>query len=119
MIGVLVGMAAIVLGTWFRMPTLAPIVVGVVIGWLVTNPARKAALAGALAWGGVLLVGTARGDGIGALSATLGGAMGVPAWVLPIVTLLYPAVLAASAAWLSSMIRGRLDSLRTAPNTST
>lgn len=107
MISVLFGMAAILLGTWLGMPTLAPIVTGLVMGFVVTTPTRKAALAGALAWGGVLLAGVVRGDAIQALSETLGGAMGVPSWAVIVLTVVYPAILAASAAWLSFMIRSR------------
>lgn len=108
MISVLLGMAAIVAGTWLGAPTLTPILVGVAMGFLVpANPARRAALAGFLAWAGVLLARTLRGDEIGALSGTLGGAMGVPSWAIVLVTLLYPTILAASAAWLSHLAARR------------
>ena len=108
MISVLLGMAAIVAGTWLGAPTLTPILVGVAMGFLVpANPARRAALAGFLAWAGVLLARTLRGDEIGALSGTLGGAMGVPSWAIVLVTLFYPAILAASAAWLSHLAARR------------
>ena len=108
MIGVLLGMAAIVVGTRFGAPTMTPIVVGLAMGLLLpTNPARRAALAGVLAWAGLLLGRAVRGDEIGALSETLGGAMGVPSWAIVLVTLLYPAVLAASAAWLSHLAARR------------
>ena len=113
MISVLLGMAAIVVGTWLGAPTLTPIIVGLAMGVLVpANPARRAALAGVLAWAGVLLFKTLRGDEIGALSGTLGGAMGVPSWAIVLVTLLYPAILAASAAWLSHLaVRRRVPSI--------
>ena len=108
MMSVLVAMGAILLGTWFRLPTLAPVLVGLVMGFVVTRyPARKAALAAMLAWGGVLLAAAVRGDAIRTLGNTLGGAMGVPWWAVFVVTLLYPAILAASAAWLSLMLRDR------------
>jgi hypothetical protein len=104
MISVFLGIAAILLGTWLRAPTLTPIVVGALLGLLVqSNPVRHAAMAGVLAWAGVLLARAVGGDEIGALSKTLGGAMGVPSWVIVLVTLLYPAILAASAAWLSHL----------------
>lgn len=108
MILILAGMAAIILGTWFGAPLLSPIIVGAVIGlgWP-TLAARRAAIAGMLAWGGLLLVALARGDALGAFSRTLGGAMGVPAWALFLVTLLYPAILAASAAWLAHLVSPR------------
>ena len=105
---VLLAMAAIILGTWLGLPTLAPMLVGLVMGFVVSQyPARKSALAAVLAWGGVLVVSAIRGDAIRTLSNTLGAAMGVPRWAVFIVTLLYPAVLAASAAWLSAMLRDR------------
>lgn len=108
MILVLAGMAAIVLGTWLGAPLLSSILVGAVIGlgWP-SLAARRAAMAGMLAWGGLLLVAVARGDALGAFSRTLGDAMAVPAWSLFIVTLLYPAILASSAAWLAHLVSPR------------
>lgn len=107
--GVLLGMAVIVLGTWLGAPILTPIVVGLVMGFVLrVNPARRAALAGGVAWGGLLLVAALRGDHLGALGKTLGGALGVPSPVVFLVTLLYPAILAASAAWLSHLAATRL-----------
>jgi hypothetical protein len=109
MISVLLGMAAIIAGTSLGAPTLTPILVGGVMGFVLQKtPARRAALAGILAWAGILLFKGLRGDEIGALSRTLGGAMGVPSWAIVLVTLLYPAVLAASAAWLSHLAARRL-----------
>ena len=108
MISVLLGMAAIVVGTRFGAPTMTPILVGLAMGFLLpANPARRAAMAGLLAWAGLLLGRAVRGDEIGALSTTLGGAMGVPSWAVVLVTLLYPTILAASAAWLSHLAARR------------
>jgi hypothetical protein len=104
MMSILLATAAILAGTWAGFPTLTPIVVGLVMGAIVPFAARRAALAGVLAWGGVLLAGALRGDRIGTLGTTLGGAVGVPSPVLFLVTLLYPAILAASAAWVSSLV---------------
>lgn len=105
---ILAGMAAIVLGTWSGAPLLSPILVGVVmgLGWP-THAARRATVAGLLAWGGLLLAALARGDALRAFSTTLGDAMGVPAWALFLVTLFYPAILAASAAWLAHLVSPR------------
>ena len=102
---ILAGAAAMIVGTWLRLPTLSPIIVGIVIGlgWP-QRAARRAALAGVVAWGGLLLAALARGDAVAGLGVTLGAAMGLPGWVLPIVTLVYPAVLAASAAWLAHLV---------------
>lgn len=109
MMSALLPIAAILVGTWIGAPTLTPILVGALTGLMVRdNPARRAALAGLLAWAGILLFATLRGDHTGALSKTLGGAMGVPAWAIVIVTLLYPTILAASAAWLSHLAARKL-----------
>ena len=108
MIGVLPGVVAMLLGTWLGWPTLTPIVAGAAMGVLLSvNAARQAALAGALAWGGVLLVSMLQGNSVGALGKTLGGALGIPSWLLVLVTLLYPATLAASAAWLAQLAARR------------
>jgi len=109
MIGILLGVTGILLGTWLGFPTLAPVLVGLAMGVTVPMAARRAALAGVIAWGGVLLAATLRGDNIAGVSRTLGGAMGVPSWLLLIVTLLYPAILAASAAWLASLAASRFS----------
>jgi hypothetical protein len=107
---VLAGAAAIIVGTWLGLPTLSPIVAGLVIGlgWP-QRAARFSALAGVVAWGGLLLAAALRGDAVGTLAATLGAAMGLPGWALPIATLAYPATLGASAGWLAhlrSPVRG-------------
>jgi len=109
MIGILLGVTGILLGTWLGFPTLAPVLVGLAMGVTVPMAARRAALAGVIAWGGVLLAATLRGDNIAGVSRTLGGAMGFPSWLLLIVTLLYPAILAASAAWLASLAARRFS----------
>ena len=108
MIVIVIGMTAIALGTWLGAPMLAPIIVGAVIGlgWPALA-ARRAAIAGMLAWGALLLVALMRGDALGAFSKTLGDAMVVPAWALFLVTLLYPAILASSAAWLAHLVSPR------------
>jgi hypothetical protein len=105
---VLTGAVAIILGTWLGAPTLTPIGVGLVMGfgWPI-HAARRAAAAGVLAWGGLLVAAALRGDAVATLSATLGAAMDLPGWVLFIVTMLYPAVLASSAAWLAHLVSPR------------
>ena len=113
MMSVLLAILAMLVGTWIGAPTLTPILVGASMGFMIRdNPARRAALAGLLAWGGVLLFATFRGDATGALARTLGGAMGAPSWAIVVVTLLYPAILAASAAWLSNLVARRVPSIR-------
>ena len=113
MIVVLIAAIAIMLGTWLGAPIIVSIVVGLVLGFLRPHHApRRAALAGTLAWGSLLLVGGARGDALGTFASTLGGAMGVPGWVIGLATLLYPALLASSAAWLAHVAAsGRLASI--------
>lgn len=108
MIVILAGAAAIVLGTWLGAPILAPVLVGLGIGlgWP-SYAARRAAVAGVVAWGGLLVVAALRGDLLGRLAATLGRAIGVPAWALFAATVLYPAMLAASAAWLAHLASPR------------
>ena len=108
MIIILAGALAIVLGTMLGAPTLTPIIVGIVIGlaWP-RRAARVAAAAGAIAWGALLLIALLRGGAIGTLATKLGGAMGVPGVVLFLATLLYPAILAASAAWLAHLVSWR------------
>lgn len=108
MIIVLAGALAIALGTTLGAPTLTPIMVGMVIGiaWP-RHAARVSAAAGAIAWAALLVVALLRGSAIGILATTLGGAMGVPGVVLFLATLLYPAILAASAAWLAHLVSWR------------
>jgi hypothetical protein len=102
---VLSGAAAIVVGTWLKLPTVSPIVAGLVIGlgWP-HQAARRSALAGLVAWGGLLLVAVLRGDAVGTLGATLGAAMGLPGWALLVATLAYPATLGAAAGWLAHLV---------------
>ena len=105
MIAVIVGALLILAGTWIGFPTVAPILAGLVVGTLWPGrAARRAAIAGVFAWGGVLLAAAARGNAVVPLSSTLGGAMGLPPWALLVATLAYPAILAASAAWLAQRV---------------
>ena len=104
----LAGTAAMIIGTWLGFPTLAAITVGLAIG--LTWPqraARTAAAAGFLAWALLLLLAALRGDAMGTLATSLGAAMGLPGWALSMATLLYPTILAASAAWLGHLVSPR------------
>ena len=117
----LAGTAAIVIGTWLGFPTLAAIAAGIAIGLLSPQrSARAAAAAGFLAWAFLLLLAALRGDAMGTLAGTLGAAMGIPGWALFVATLLYPTVLAASAAWLAHLVSPRRPTFvnpgATAPN---
>lgn len=95
-------------GTWLGAPTLAALAGGIAVGLLWPGrAARTAAAAGVIAWGGVLLVSSLRGAPVLELGGKLGGAMGLPTWAPLIATLLYPAILAASAAWLAQLASPR------------
>jgi hypothetical protein len=107
---VLMGAIAIALVTWLGAPTVGPIVVGIAIGVLwPARAARTAALAGMAGWGGLLLLGMLRGDNMGAIASSLGSAIGLPGWALFLATLLYPSLLAASAAWLAHLLTPQRD----------
>jgi len=62
-------------------------------------PTATAAVAGGLAWAGLLALGALTGP-VGALSRTVGGVLGAPGWVPLLITILFPAALAACSAWL-------------------
>jgi len=104
----LAGTVTLVIGTWLGFPTLAAITVGLAIGlaWPL-RAVRAAAAAGLLAWTVLLLMAALRGDAMATLAGSLGAAMGVPGWALFVATLLYPTVLAASAAWLAHLVSPR------------
>lgn len=116
MIVVLVAAIGILFGTWLGAPIIAPIVVGLAVGFLRPRQAAgRAAMAGALAWGAALLMAAARGDVVGPFASTLGGAMGAPGWTIVLATMLYPALLASSAAWLAHLAsRGRATTIDSA-----
>ena len=94
---------------WWTVPVVAAI-------WgLASSAARgvwwKAALAAAAAWG-LLLIVTATQGPVGLLAAKLGGLFGLPALAMIMLTLLFPALLAGSAAELAAMLREALLSRR-------
>ena len=113
---VLLGAVAIVLGTVLGVPTLAPVIVGAAIGYLrPVRAARNAAAAGTLGWGALLVVAAVRGGAIESFSGKLGDVFGLPGVAMILATMLYPAVLAAAAAWLVAAVRTRsaaVDSVR-------
>jgi len=98
------GALAVALGTWLIGWT-APLLWGALAGlfWSAQRPARTAALQGAAGWGLILVSMAARGQPVGLLASRLAGAMQVPVWALILVTLIFPAVLGASTAWLAAM----------------
>jgi hypothetical protein len=72
-----------------------------------TNPnrARTAAVCALGGWATLLLLDTAKGP-VGAMATRLGGVMGLPGFVLLLLTLIFPALLAWSAATLMPSLRG-------------
>jgi hypothetical protein len=69
------------------------------------NQARVAAWCAAGGWGTLLLLDAAHGP-VGEMASRLGGVMHVPGFALWIVTLLFPALLAWSAATIMPSLRG-------------
>ena len=70
------------------------------------RPAATAAVAAAFAWVGLLALVANRGP-VGELSRTLGGVMEAPGWVPLLLALLFPALLAGSAAALAGALQRR------------
>lgn len=92
---------------WWTVP-----IVGALWGALrpaVTQPAFTAALAAGAAWGAWLLADSVAGGGaLGVLAQRLGGVMNLPGYALFALTLLFPALLAWSAAAVSGGLAGSL-----------
>ena len=102
------GALAVALGTWL-MGWIAPALWGAVAGflWPRWRPATAAALSAAAGWDLWLVAFLLRGDPVGALAGKLAASMQIPALVLVAATLIFPAVLAACAAYLASLLRRR------------
>lgn len=90
-----------VLGWWGVL--LVALIIGVVFhedgggGW-------RVGLAASLAWGALLVADVVAGP-LGRVVTLLGGVMGVPGVVLPLLTLVFPAALAWSAATIAAETR--------------
>lgn len=86
---------------WWTVPVIAA-----AYGLASSNPnrARIAALCALGGWGTLLLLDAAKGP-VGTMATRLGGVMGLPAFVLLILTLVFPALLAWSAARLMPSLR--------------
>jgi hypothetical protein len=99
--------AAFAAGTWIA-GWLAVPVLGLAFGALVVRGrpglVLLAGLAGTLGWG-ALLGGAALVSPVSRLAERLGGVVGQPSWLVVAVTLVFPALLAASAAGLGSSLR--------------
>jgi len=87
---------------WWTVPVIAA-----VYALVSQNPnrARVAALCAVGGWGTLLLLDALKGP-VGSMASRLGGVMGLPAAVLLILTLVFPALLAWSAAKLVPTLRG-------------
>ena len=86
---------------WWTVPVVAVI-------WAIasrdTKPAPVAALCAAGGWATLLILDAVKGP-VDTMATRLGGVMGVPAFVLLLLTLIFPALLAWSAAALVSSLR--------------
>ena len=92
------------LAGWWAVPVLAAL-------WALARPVPLAglfaAMAGSLAWCGLLAAYLLRGFPLDTLAVRLAGAMRLPVLALLGLTLLLPALLAGSAAALASALRSR------------
>lgn len=94
-----------VLGGWWIVPLVA-----VGFGVLVRGtraPGLSAAAAAALAWGGYLGLAMVGGAPVGSFGASLAASMQLPGWAPVLATLVFPALLAAPAAYLGARAGGR------------
>jgi len=100
---------ALALGTtlagWWAVPVVA-LAYGVVMH-RTSRPGLTAAVAGALAWGGYLVLASVGGAAIRPFAAALGTSMQLPAWAPLVATLVFPALLAGLAAYLGARVGGR------------
>jgi len=101
--------AVMVLGTalvgWWAVPAL-----GLAYGVWRGSRAIPLAASGAAAMGwGVLMAFNWVVGPMSALSELLGSVMGVPVWVLPLVTLAFPALLAGTSAVVGSALRSKFS----------
>lgn len=110
---VAVGAIVIAVGTWLGFPVWAAIAGGAVAGLLDRRrPATAGALAGIVAWGGLLAASWLAGNPVGLVARRLAGAMTLPEWAPLLLTLFLPALLGGCAA---TLVAGVLGSGRTAP----
>ena len=95
----------LLLTTSWGMPTVGPVVVGALCGLVLARKGpRVAATSAILSWGGLLAFGVVRGQPIGEVAGKLGSIMGVPGTALLLLTVLYPAVLSTTAAYLAAQV---------------
>lgn len=99
--------AMLAVATWMIAWWMVPVVVAL---WAFGDQADrwvpiKSAVAGALSWGLLLLIDSA-GSGVGRIAGAVGGVIGIGALPLGLLTLLFPALLAASAAGVVRAVSG-------------
>jgi hypothetical protein len=114
MLRFLILVVLIALGTvlieWWIVP-----VIGLAYGMVSRKtrwPGTVAALAGAVAWGGYLAIVGLGGAPVGAFGAGLARSMELPGWSLHLATLVFPALLAGTAAYLGARVGSRPDTKR-------
>lgn len=108
MIGIIVLVAALAAGTWFGAWWTVPIIAfawGLLVARSRARAAGTAALAAVSAWA-LLLALDASGGRLGALGSLFGHIAGLPSGVFYALTLVFPALLAWSAAALGAALRG-------------
>ena len=102
----LLGSVVVALGTWFlgwTVPAWWGVIAGLV--WARERPVAVSALSGLLGWGGILCFELAMGHPLGTLGVRLAGAMQLPLLVLVFTTLVFPSLLAGSAAGVAAIAR--------------
>ncbi len=102
----LILVVVIALGTvlvdWWIVP-----VIGLVYGLVSRRsraPATVAAVAGAVAWGGYLAIIGFGGASVAAFGGNLARSLEMPAWLPHVATMVFPALLAGSAAYLGARV---------------
>jgi hypothetical protein len=92
---------------WWTVPVIAAL-------WALLSrddkPARVAAFCAALGWGTLLVLDAVKGP-VAEMATRLGGVMGIPAFALLLLTLVFPALLAWSAAALVDAFRRPAESI--------
>lgn len=91
-----------VLVNWWVVPIL-----GLVYGLAsrgTRRPGTVAALAGAVAWAGYLMIVGFGGGGVAAFGGALGRSMGMPSWGPYMATMVFPALLAGPASYIGARL---------------
>ena len=102
---ILIIAAVMALATRFLGWWAVPIVAALAAVWDRGPSATKVAVAGALAWGVLLLIQSLLGSSVAVLGRDVATSLGVPALIPLVLTLVLPAILAASAAGVVAGVR--------------